>query len=128
MLLLHVIVIICYAIIEIRRDTYKFCTLNFMLVVKHFLERVYSKHNVLKKMCQPTMTLNTLTVIFFFLNLVKILLHAPNAELCASLTGNSTTFGTLEVIPWQSTFLSGAWLDLGLLLVLSESWLVCLPS
>lgn len=47
---LYIIIIICYAVIEIRRDKYKFCTLNFMLVVKHFLERVYSKHNVLKKM------------------------------------------------------------------------------
>ena len=86
-----------------------------------------------KKCVQPNRRLNTLTTIFWrtiLHYLFRILPVVPTAELCASPTDNSTTFGIFELgpHPWQPSFTTSAWLDLRLSLVLPDSWLVCLPS
>ena len=56
--------------------------------------------------------------------LVNSLPPAPTAEFYASPTDNSDNFGILEVGTFQATFLTCAWLDLDLSLVLGDCWLI----
>ena len=56
----------------------------------------------------------------------EILPLVPTAEFCTIPTDNSTTFGILKLgdPSWHATFFNAACLDLSLLLVLEDSWLV----
>ena len=70
------------------------------------------------------MTLHPLTAVFKEQSctcLVNILPPAPTAKFYASPKDNSNNFGILEVGTFQATFLTGAWLDLDLSLVLGDS-------
>ena len=63
--------------------------------------------------------------------LAEILPPAHAAGVCASQTDNSTTFGILEhgtLHGNQYFFTHSAWLELRLLLVLADSWLVCMQK
>ena len=94
-----------------------------MITSIYYLSRGCKHFLILVTLC----AINSVSWKFCILVPIHTITVSHSAEFWASVTNNITTFSILKL----GTFLTataGAWLDLRLLLVLADFWLVCVPS